>query len=85
MGERRKQIYGRLNYDYEHTKPTTSLDHGHKLNKANLKRNCKGQKKRGSRTEIFFGFFVDSGMKTKTKLTRVGGKPDGILEALITT
>ena len=62
VGQWRKQKHsnGRFNYDHEHTKPATRLDHGYKLNKANLKQNCKGQK--GSRiAEIFFvGFFVDS-------------------------
>ena len=47
-GGNKKHSNGRLNYDYEHTKPATRLDHGHKLNKANLKQNCKSQK--GSRT-----------------------------------
>ena len=47
---------GRLNFDHEHTKPATRLDHGHKLNKVNLRRNCKSQK--GSRTaeKNFVGF-----------------------------
>jgi hypothetical protein len=35
----------RLNYDDEHNpKPATRLDHGHKLNNANLKQNYKGTK-----------------------------------------
>ena len=59
-GGNKKHSNGRLNYDHEHTKPATRLDHGHKLNKANLKQNCKSQK--GSRTaeNFFVGFFVDS-------------------------
>jgi hypothetical protein len=43
--ENKNHSNGRLNYDYEHNpKPATRLDHGHKLNNANLKRNYKGTK-----------------------------------------
>jgi hypothetical protein len=43
--ENKNHSNGRLNYDYEHNpKPATRLDHGYKLNNANLKRNCKGTK-----------------------------------------
>jgi len=35
-GGRNKSSNGRLNYDYEHTKPATRLDHRHELNKVNL-------------------------------------------------
>jgi hypothetical protein len=43
--ENKNHSNGRLNYDYEHNpKPATRLDHGHKLNNANLKRNCKDTK-----------------------------------------
>ena len=44
---------------HEHPKPATRLDHGHKVNNAKPKRNCKGQT--GCRiAEFFCRLFVDS-------------------------
>jgi hypothetical protein len=56
--ENKNHSNGRLNYDHEHNpKPATRLDHGHKLNNVNLKRNCKGTKgDRIAEIEIFLGF-----------------------------
>jgi hypothetical protein len=56
--ENKNHSNGRLNYDHEYDpKPATRLDHGHKLNYANLKRNCKGTKSdRTAEIEIFLAF-----------------------------
>jgi hypothetical protein len=58
VAENKNHSNERLNYDHEHNpKLATRLDHGHKLNNANLKRNRKGTK--GDWTaeiEIFLGF-----------------------------
>jgi hypothetical protein len=56
--ENKNHSNGRLNYDHKHNpKPATRLDHGHKLNDTNLKRNRKGTKgNRISEIKIFLGF-----------------------------
>jgi hypothetical protein len=56
--ENKNHSNGRLNYDYEHNpKPATRLDYGHKLNNANLKRNCKGIKVIGQQKLKYYWAF----------------------------
>ena len=61
VGQQRKQAHSnwQLNYDDEHTKPATRLDHRHKLNKANLKQKLRRQKKVLGQQNFFVGFLLD--------------------------